>query len=286
MTGVSMITSTGSNGQNVMAAEWTMQISYEPMLIAIFIHEGSSTLENIRQTKEFGVNVASEQQTTLVSIAGGYSRKEIDKLSMIGFFQLVKSQKIKPPLIEGCVINAECKVFMTKKIGDHTMIVGKVISIKHDPTKKPLVYHQNRYFGMGSLIEPIRRQIKVDRKTFDLFSNMAGGKFILKCTGVIVKSRNRVLVCKNGQTETLYTMPHTTPQRGQDQKKALETYLREIKLDVVLKQNPTLKRLILKTGKKMQRINFILFTGTLKTKPSAFFWKPIKNDLLLQALAK
>ena len=38
MTGVSLITSNGSQGQNVMAAEWTMQVSYEPMLIAVFIH--------------------------------------------------------------------------------------------------------------------------------------------------------------------------------------------------------------------------------------------------------
>lgn len=286
MTGVSMITSAGSNGQNVMAAEWTMQISYEPMLIAIFIHEGSSTLENIRETKEFGVNVASEKQTTLVSIAGGYSRKEIDKLAITGFFQLVKSKKIKPPLIAGCTINAECKVFTTKKIGDHTMIVGKVVSIKYDKTRKPLVYHQNRYFRIGHMIEPIRDQIKVNQKTFDLFSDNAKGKFILKCSGVLVRSGNKILVYHDMKADTSYAIPYVVPYRSQNQKKALEAFLKKVKLNVILKQNPSLKRLILKSGRKVQRINFILLVGRLRSKSSLFLWKSIKNDSLLQALVK
>ena len=77
MTGVSLITSNGPNGKNVMAAEWTMQISYEPMLIAVFIHEESNTLKNIKKTKQFGVNVASEKQSTLASIAGGIPERKL-----------------------------------------------------------------------------------------------------------------------------------------------------------------------------------------------------------------
>ena len=173
LTGVSMITSVGSNGKNVMAAEWTMQISHKPMLIAVFIHEGSNTLENIMETKEFGVNISSEEQTTAVSISGGHSRKEIDKLSISDSFRLIKSKKIKSPLIAECIINAECKLLITKRIGDHIMIVGKAVSIRYDKTKKPLVYHQGRYFRIGPPIQPIRHEVKVDQKILNLFQNDA-----------------------------------------------------------------------------------------------------------------
>ena len=78
VTGVSMITSTGPLGHNVMAAEWTMQISYDPLLIAVFVHQSAATFKNIKKTKEFGVNVATDEQTSLVNIAGGYSRSEIE----------------------------------------------------------------------------------------------------------------------------------------------------------------------------------------------------------------
>src|SRR5579872_2489972 len=122
MTGVSLITSYGPHGKNVMAAEWTMQISYNPLLIAVFIHKGSSTLSNIKSTKKFGINLSSEKQSTLVSIAGGYSRKEIDKLKINDLFKITESRKTHLPMICGCIVNAECKLVVIKKIGDHDMV--------------------------------------------------------------------------------------------------------------------------------------------------------------------
>lgn len=286
ITGISMITSSGSKGQNVMAAEWTMQISYKPMLIAVFIHEGSNTLENIRKTKEFGVNVASAEQTTAVSISGGYSRKEIDKLEIRDFFQTIRSTKIRPRLLAGCVINAECQLLLTKRIGDHTMVVGKVVSIKYDKTKKPLVYHQSKYFQIGTAIEPNRYSISVSQKVFDFFSSKARGKFILKCAGTIIRRGNKVLVLDEAKERSFHIIPYVIPHADRDQKKALETHLRKIKLDVTLKRNPYLKRLILKHGKKTQRLNFILFPGKLEKKSTHFLWKPIAREPILEAIVK
>jgi flavin reductase (DIM6/NTAB) family NADH-FMN oxidoreductase RutF len=76
-TEVALITTNGSKyGPNVMAVEWTMQIAYDPILIAIFIHD-SPTYWNIQETNVFAVNMASEEQSELVNIAGGYSGIEI-----------------------------------------------------------------------------------------------------------------------------------------------------------------------------------------------------------------
>ena len=136
-----------------MTAEWVMQISYQPVLIGMFIHEGSQTLKNIEKSREFGINVASQEQTTGVNIAGGYSGKELDKLKIKNIFKFIKPQKIKTPLIAGCTINAECKLVKMEKLGDHIMIVGKVVNIRHDDSKSPLIYHKGRYFGLGAGIE-------------------------------------------------------------------------------------------------------------------------------------
>ena len=37
ITNVGLITSTGPHGHNIMAAEWTFQISYDPGYISVFI---------------------------------------------------------------------------------------------------------------------------------------------------------------------------------------------------------------------------------------------------------
>lgn len=286
ITGISLITSNGPKGQNVMAAEWTMQISYDPMLISVFIHEGSDTLENIKKTKQFGVNVASEKQSTLVSIAGGYSRKEIDKLSIRDSFQVLKSKKTKIPLIAGCLINAECELFSIKKIGDHTMIVGKVISIRYDETKKPLIYHRNRYFRIGPMIEPIRDEVSVNKKMFDLFRKQSKGKFILKYTGVLVRSKNKILVIDGVEQNSVNIIPYVEPKKNKDHKGSLENYLKNIKMDIMLKEEPRLRRLVVKNEDKIQRINFTLFGGKLKNRSGFYAWKTIKTDSFLKSLVK
>ncbi|TLY08805.1 MAG: flavin reductase family protein [Thaumarchaeota archaeon] len=283
MTSVSMITSNGSKGQNVMAAEWTMQISYEPMLIAVFIHESSSTLKNILETKQFGVNVASEDQTNSVNIAGGYSRKEIAKLDISNAFKLSKAKKLNIPLIRGCIINAECRLVLSKKIGDHVIIVGQVVYIRHDASKKPLVYHRGKYFRIGSPIDSFRQEVKINSDLFDLFSKCANGKFVFKCVGALIKSKNTLLVIRDTEP-SLEIIPYFEPTRGHDYYDSLKRHLKKSGLLLSLKPKPFLKRLIFKNDQRIQRVNFILFHGAIKKIPSNFKWKLIKQNSLLRAL--
>lgn len=287
VTGVSMITSTGPLGHNAMAAEWTMQISYEPMLIAVFIHHDATTFKNIKKTKEFGVNVATDEQTSLVNIAGGYSRTEIDKLKVRNHFKLLKFRYIKAPMIAGCIINAECKLVTMKKLGDHTMVVGKVISIKYNKTKKPLVYHTGKYHRIGSVIEPFRQVIKVNKVTFDWFFIQAESKFVLKCVGALIKSGKKILISgytKNGSS--YYTIPYVVPKRGSDHTKVLQAHLKRARLRVTLTHIPIIKRLVLQNKKKIQRINFVLFEGKLESQLlNQNKWESVSSDPLLHEIA-
>jgi flavin reductase (DIM6/NTAB) family NADH-FMN oxidoreductase RutF len=284
-TGVSLITSSGPYGQNVMAAEWMMQISYQPLLMAIFVHEGTVTFENIKKTKEFGINVSSEEQAMAVNIAGGYSRKEIDKLKIKNSFNIIQPRKINSPMIAGCIVNVECKLVTMKKLGDHTMIVGKVVAISYDESKKPLIYHTGRYFRIGSIIESFRKTINVDETTFDWFSIESEGKFVLKGVGLIIKSNNKILVLKHTRKNNSYlTVPYIVPKRGMEYTKILDSYLKKLGLMVTIKKAPLLKRLALKNKKKIQRINFVLFEGKLKLDTKNHIWKSIKRNSLLSAL--
>ncbi len=278
-TGVSMITSRGVKGPNIMAAEWVMQISYSPVLIAIFIHHGSQTIKNIEKTKEFGVNVASKDQTTEVNVSGGYSGSEIDKLKIKNVFKIIKPRKIKTPMISGCTINAECKLVRKEKIGDHIMMVGKVVYIKHDDTKSPLVYHKGRYFSTSSTIEPDRKQVKVSKETLEFFTNLAQGRFVLKCVGVLVASKSKILVTVWPNTE-FKIIPFIIPQAGKNQRDLLVQFLNKTGLDIEVDITPIMKRLVLKNENKIQRINFVLFHGNGKKLPRGTIWKPRHQDII------
>ncbi len=273
-----MITSRGTKGPNIMAAEWVLQISYNPVLIAIFIHKGSQTLKNIEKTKEFGVNVASKEQTAEISVAGGYSGFEIDKMSLENIFKTFTPQKIKTPMITGCTINAECNLVRKEKLGDHVMLVGKVVHIKHDDTKSPLLYHRGRYFGLGQMVEPDRQEVVTNKSTLEFFKNLAQGRFVLKCAGVLVESKNKVLVTKWPKTK-VETIPFSIPPAGKNQREHLKKFIRKMRLGIQIEKESTMKRLVLKNGKEIQRVNFIIFKGkNNSTKNNS--WKLKQDDVI------
>jgi len=144
-----------------MAAEWTHHISYAPSLIVVNIRSDDATAENINETKEFGVNLAAEDQNILCSIAGKYTGKQVDKISIFKELGIVfyKAKKIKAPMIKGAAMNAECRLVKQEALGDHTMFVGEVVEISADENIRPLVYHNGKYWKLGDNISKPPQEI-------------------------------------------------------------------------------------------------------------------------------
>jgi flavin reductase (DIM6/NTAB) family NADH-FMN oxidoreductase RutF len=155
ITNVGLITSDGPFGADVMACEWTHHVSYRPGLIAVCIRPGDATHDNIRQTKEFGVNLCSADQSTMSSIAGGYTGNEhnkIDALKELGF-EFYKAKRIEVLMIRGASVNIECKLSNEIPLGDHTTFIGEVVEASNNPEKEPLAYYEGKYFIMNKGIE-------------------------------------------------------------------------------------------------------------------------------------
>ncbi len=146
-TTVGLITTDGPKGPNVMSAEWTFHVSYDPFLIAVHLAPGEATHENIEATKEFGVNLVSEDQVVAMGFAGHFSKHGTDKLSST-WFETFPAKKIQAPMIRGCLLNAECRLVEQVTMGDHTAFVGEVVAFSLDRSKKPVVLHRGpRYLG-------------------------------------------------------------------------------------------------------------------------------------------
>jgi flavin reductase (DIM6/NTAB) family NADH-FMN oxidoreductase RutF len=154
VTNVGLITSNGPLGINVMAAEWTHHVSYSPSLIAVNVRQDDATAENIKESKEFGVNLAAEDQNIICSITGQYTGKRVDKIALLKKMGIVfyESKKIKVPMITGAAMNAECKLIkQEEQLGD-IMFVGEVVEISADERIKPLIYQNGKYWKLGDAI--------------------------------------------------------------------------------------------------------------------------------------
>ena len=151
VTNIGLTTSNGQWGHNVMATEWTHHVSYEPSYIMINVHDWDATVDNIKETGEFGVSLAAENQNIACSVAGGSSGKIIDKIAALKELgiEFYNAHKIDALMIKGAVMNAECTVVKHEKVGDHIMFIGEVVDLAADENIKPLIYHNGKYCKIG-----------------------------------------------------------------------------------------------------------------------------------------
>ena len=156
VTNVGLITSRGPHGDNVMAAEWTHHVSYEPGLIAVCIGHGKATLQNIEATKVFGVSLAASEQNWIASIAGSSHGNEVDKVTALRELgvSFTPAKKVDVLLVQGALTQFECHVLQLIPLGDHTMVVGEVVEMHEIAEgKQPLVYHGLKFWNLGSALE-------------------------------------------------------------------------------------------------------------------------------------
>ncbi len=101
-------------------------------LIAIASWIKRDTLDNIRETKEFVINVPSADLVEEVMICSRNYPKEVDEFVEAKLKER-QSKKIKAPSIEGCIAWMEC--ILDKEIieeGKYSIIIGKVVHLEAD----------------------------------------------------------------------------------------------------------------------------------------------------------
>lgn len=168
VTNVGLITSDGPWGPNITSLEWTHHVSYRPGLIIINTHKKDATTENILKTREFGVNLASETQNIVSSIAGNYTGREVNKIAVLRDFgiKFYRAKEINVFMLNGAALNLECKLKKYEPLGDHIMFIGEVVQLFLNEKAKPIVYHGGRYWKIGKNIS------KPPQQTLDKLENL------------------------------------------------------------------------------------------------------------------
>ena len=150
-TTVAMVTTRHGDRENVMACEWAMLVSMNPMRFVISIGPRHATHELIEETGEFGLSFCSEQQAQLSHVSGSYSLNDVNKWELADF-PTYPAKTIDVPMIEACALNAECRLIGTTPLGDHTVFIGEVQWARWDDELRPLLYSAGKYWKIGDQI--------------------------------------------------------------------------------------------------------------------------------------
>ncbi|MCH7699252.1 MAG: flavin reductase family protein [Chloroflexi bacterium] len=122
---------------NGMIADWVMQVSFQPRLVACSFENDATTLKNIRATTVFSVNVLPEDAGELAAkFAQPHDASKIkgrseearavthDKLRGVPYSS---GDQTGCPLLDDALAWVECSAEQFIPAGDHTLVIGSVL---------------------------------------------------------------------------------------------------------------------------------------------------------------
>ena len=128
-----VLISTVSEGGILNAAPWSCVTPVlrplDEVLIASWLKR--DTLDNIRQTGEFVINVPRAGMEEAVMICARNYPPETDEFQEAGLLAR-RSSSVKPPGIEGCLAWAECRLEEEIAREKYVLILGRVVHLEAD----------------------------------------------------------------------------------------------------------------------------------------------------------
>jgi flavin reductase (DIM6/NTAB) family NADH-FMN oxidoreductase RutF len=127
-----MLVSASYRGRhNVTPVAYAMNLSIRPPLIGIALHPSRFGYDIIRKTEEFALNIPSRELLHHVQYLGSLSGADFDKLELTKLPHF-RARKLDTVLLEGCVGWIECSLDDAIELGDHFLLVGRVVAVSAD----------------------------------------------------------------------------------------------------------------------------------------------------------
>ena len=135
--------------RNAFTAAWVMQVSFDPLLLALSINPHHSSYGLLRDGRAFSVNVLKKGQLELAAHYVG--RAGPDKLVLLEW----TTGRIGVPLLLESLAWFECQVVGEHPAGDHVLVLGKVIDGKLlDSKAEPMAYRETGALDGASALFP------------------------------------------------------------------------------------------------------------------------------------
>lgn len=121
--------------QNAFTAAWVMQVSFEPLLLAISINPKHYSYQLLQESGVCTVNVLGQEQ---YAIAQHFGRSAPDKMK--GFRW--QTAETGAPVLSESLAYFDCRVSHYADAGDHKIAVCEVVAAATLNPGRPLLYSQ------------------------------------------------------------------------------------------------------------------------------------------------
>jgi 3-hydroxy-9,10-secoandrosta-1,3,5(10)-triene-9,17-dione monooxygenase reductase component len=140
-TGVTIITTMNEDLQPIgFTANSFSSLSLNPKLVLFCIDKNASTYKDFMNTPHFAVNILSTNQ---IDLSKQFSKRGIDRFEGVNFSKDVTGS----PILNDSLAYLDCKITNYYEGGDHTIVIGEVLSAKATEGK-PLAFFQGKYIDI------------------------------------------------------------------------------------------------------------------------------------------
>ena len=138
-TGVSLVTSLGTDGPSGCTLNALTSLSLEPPLLLACFDLTARTLAAIRSSGRFCVNILASDQEHV-------SRRFASKAEMAEKFADV-DHRIEDgvPILDGLLASIVCTVYDELEGGDHAIVIGRPVGGHTDLDRQPLLFFRSGY---------------------------------------------------------------------------------------------------------------------------------------------
>ena len=149
--GIYVIGTTRDGQPNAMIADWVMQISFDPRMVAVGFERDSSSLARVRDNGAFVVNLLSQEGNGMALARGfvqpadaskvkgrsdGAAAQQHDKLAGVAY--QLSERAPGCPILDDALAYAECAAEQFIEAGDHVLVLGRVLFAEVINSGEPL----------------------------------------------------------------------------------------------------------------------------------------------------
>ena len=123
--------------QDAFTAAWIMQVSFDPLLLAVSINPDNASYDLLHASGGFTVNVLKQGQLELARRFGTRSGREENKLAGIR----LRRGRTGAPILDEALAYFDCELLSRTRAGDHELVLGRVVNGEVlDQQAVPLTY--------------------------------------------------------------------------------------------------------------------------------------------------
>ncbi|MEO6058106.1 MAG: flavin reductase family protein [Gemmatimonadales bacterium] len=151
--GVYVVGVADAGRRDAFTAAWVMQVSFDPLLLALSINPGHASYPLLRSGGGFTVSVLKQGQLEVARRFGTQSGRDHDKLAGVRW----RPGRNGAPIFEDALAYFDCGLAGSIPSGDHELVLGRVMDgrlLAHDAA--PMTYAETGDMDGSGVLYPAK----------------------------------------------------------------------------------------------------------------------------------